>query len=144
MNFYQISEECDDQKFQNWAQQVDCFKEMQRQPLMSKVDWICTAKSGKKVNCELKGRTSLDWDTIFIEVGKYDYLMQKWEQEKIIPWYINMCDQTVFLFDLRYVKPSRNTLVRIWDKGAQSFKYEYRYELLTSKALKWNNGKRQN
>lgn len=140
MNYYQKCEEIGNQLFTKWAEKVGCFISMERQDLFSRCDWICQSKKGSKVNCELKVRDTLQYPTIFIEPNKYKYLIDKWNIENIIPWYINMCEDTVLVFDLRVVKPIRSTTVKIWSKPDQQYKIVERYELPTDKAFKFKDG----
>lgn len=141
MNYYQNCEEIGNQLFLNWANKVGCFTELTRQDLYSRVDWICKTIKGNPVNCELKVRDSLNWNDILIEPGKYNYLIQKWEKEKIIPWYINLCDDLVYVFDLRKCKVIDKGMMRIWSKPDQTYKFVHRFALLTSDAIKFKNGK---
>ena len=140
-NYYEESEQIGNELFTKWANEVNVFSEMERQPLLSKVDWICKSKKGNLVNCELKGRNTLSYQTIFIEPGKYNNLVRLWNEKRIIPWYINLCGDEVLVFDLRYVRPCRITNVRIWSHPDQNYKYVDRFELETNKALKFINGK---
>ena len=140
-NYYEESEQIGNQLFTKWANEVNVFSEMERQPLLSKVDWICKSKKGNLVNCELKVRNTLSYQTIFIEPGKYNNLVRLWNEKRIIPWYINLCGDEVLVFDLRYVRPCRITNVRIWSHPDQNYKYVDRFELETNKALKFINGK---
>ena len=142
MNYYENCEEIGNQLFLKWAKEVKCFTELTRQDLYSRVDWIGKTIKGNPVNCELKVRNTLDYPTIFIEIDKYNYLLQKWNNEKIIPFYINLCRDTVLVFDLRLVKPIRRTTVRIWSHPDQTYKYVERYELPTNKAFKFIDGVR--
>lgn len=141
MNYYQNCEEIGNQLFLNWANKVGCFTELTRQDLYSRVDWICKTIKGNQVNCELKVRDSLNWPDILIEPGKYNYLIQKWEKEKIIPWYINLCDDLVYVFDLRKCKVIDKGEMRIWSKPDKCYKFVHRFALLTSDAIKFKNGK---
>ena len=140
-NYYEESEQIGNELFTKWANEVNVFSEMKRQPLLSKVDWICKSKKGNLVNCELKVRNTLSYQTIFIEPGKYNNLVRLWNEKRIIPWYINLCGDEVLVFDLRYVRPCRITNVRIWSHPDQNYKYVDRFELETNKALKFINGK---
>ncbi len=140
-NYYEESEQIGNELFTKWANEVNVFSEMERQPLLSKVDWICKSKKGNLVNCELKVRNTLSYQTIFIEPGKYNNLVRLWNEKRIIPWYINLCGDEVLVFDLRYVRPCRITNVRIWSHPDQNYKYVDRFELETNKALKFINGK---
>ena len=140
MNYYQECEEIGNQLFLNWANKVGCFTKLKRQSLYSRVDWIGKTIKGNLVNCELKVRDSLNWNDILIEPGKYNYLIQKWEKEKIIPWYINLCDDLVYVFDLRKCKVIDKGQMRIWSKPDKCYKFVHRFALLTSDAIKFKNG----
>ena len=140
MNYYQECEEIGNQLFLNWANKVGCFTKLKRQSLYSRVDWIGKTIKGNLVNCELKVRDSLNWNDILIEPGKYNYLIQKWEKEKIIPWYINLCDDLVYVFDLRKCKVIDKGEMRIWSKPDKCYKFVHRFALLTSDAIKFKNG----
>ena len=139
-NYYQECEEIGNQLFLNWANKVGCFTKLKRQSLYSRVDWIGKTIKGNLVNCELKVRDSLNWNDILIEPGKYNYLIQKWEKEKIIPWYINLCDDLVYVFDLRKCKVIDKGQMRIWSKPDKCYKFVHRFALLTSDAIKFKNG----
>ena len=141
MNYYENCEEIGNQLFLNWANKVGCFTKLKRQSLYSRVDWIGKTIKGNLVNCELKVRDSLNWNDILIEPGKYNYLIQKWEKEKIIPWYINLCDDLVYVFDLRKCKVIDKGEMRIWSKPDRCYKFVHRFALLTSDAIKFKNGK---
>lgn len=141
MNYYQECEEIGNQLFLNWANKVGCFTKLKRQSLYSRVDWIGKTIKGNLVNCELKVRDSLNWTDILIEPGKYNYLIQKWSKEKIIPWYINLCDDLVYVFDLRKCKVIDKGQMRIWSKPDRCYKFVHRFALLTSDAIKFKNGK---
>ena len=140
MNYYQECEEIGNQLFLNWANKVGCFTKLKRQSLYSRVDWIGKTIKGNLVNCELKVRDSLNWNDILIEPGKYNYLIQKWSKEKIIPWYINLCDDLVYVFDLRKCKVIDKGQMRIWSKPDKCYKFVHRFALLTSDAIKFKNG----
>ena len=140
MNYYENCEEIGNQLFLKWAKEVKCFTELTRQDLYSRVDWIGKTIKGNLVNCELKVRDSLNWNDILIEPGKYNYLIQKWEKEKIIPWYINLCDDLVYVFDLRKCKVIDKGMMRIWSKPDKCYKSVHRFALLTSDAYKFKNG----
>ena len=140
MNYYENCEEIGNQLFLNWANKVGCFTKLKRQSLYSRVDWIGKTIKGNLVNCELKVRDSLNWPDILIEPGKYNYLIQKWEKEKIIPWYINLCDDLVYVFDLRKCKVIDKGQMRIWSKPDKCYKFVHRFALLTSDAIKFKNG----
>ena len=140
MNYYENCEEIGNQLFLKWAKEVGCFTKLKRQSLYSRVDWIGKTIKGNLVNCELKVRDSLNWNDILIEPGKYNYLIQKWEKEKIIPWYINLCDDLVYVFDLRKCKVIDKGQMRIWSKPDKCYKFVHRFALLTSDAIKFKNG----
>lgn len=141
MNYFQESELIGDNLFKEWANQVQCFKSMKRQSLYSRVDWRCISIKNNSINCELKVRTSLKYPSIFIEPGKYDFLMNEYKEKGNIPWFINLTtDGLVYIFDLRSVKPIRLTDVTIYDKANSCYKPVQRYELPTDKAIKFKNG----
>ena len=140
MNYYEKCEEIGNQLFLNWAREVGCFTKLKRQSLYSRVDWIGKTIKGHLINCELKVRDSLNWTDILIEPGKYNYLIQKWSKEKIIPWYINLCDDLVYVFDLRKCKVIDKGQMRIWSKPDKCYKFVHRFALLTSDAIKFKNG----
>lgn len=140
-NYYQNSEEIGNELFLKWAEQVGCFTKMERQDLYSRVDWICQSYKGSTVNCELKVRDTLKYPDIFIEPGKYQYLMDKWNTEKIIPFYINMCEDLVYVFDLRRCKVIDKGMVNVWSYPDHCYKLVHRYGLLTKQAVKFKNGK---
>ena len=139
-NYFQKSEDICNELFQSWANKVGIFKQMERQPLLSRVDWKCITIKDSKVNCELKCRSSLDYNTIFIEIGKYDFLMKDYNENGYIPWFINLKDDEILLFDLRIVKPIAVRDVYILDKSTMTHKWVKRYELPTNKALRFKNG----
>ncbi len=141
-NYYQECENIGNQLFETWCDQIGIFKERERQSLMSRCDWICKTDKGIKVGCELKVRNTLKYPTIFIEPGKYEYLMNQWKENNIVPWFINLCGDEVLIFDLRKVKPVRITRVNILDRANLCHKMVNRYELLTKEAVKFKNGKR--
>ena len=141
MNYYQQCEEIGNQLSLNWANKVGCFTKLKRQSLYSRVDWIGKTIKGNLVNCELKVRDSLNWTDILIEPGKYNYLITKWNEENIIPWYINLCDDLVYVFDLRKCKVIDKGQMRIWSKPDKCYKFVHRFALLTSDAIKFKNGK---
>ena len=140
MNYYENCEEIGNQLFLKWAKEVKCFTELTRQDLYSRVDWIGKTIKGNLVNCELKVRDSLNWNDTLIEPGKYNYLITKWNEEKIIPWYINLCDDLVYVFDLRKCKVIDKGQMRIWSKPDKCYKFVHRFALLTSDAIKFKNG----
>ena len=140
MNYYENCEEIGNQLFLKWANKVGCFTELTRQDLYSRVDWIGKTIKGNLVNCELKVRDSLNWTDILIEPGKYNYLITKWNEENIIPWYINLCGDLVYVFDLRKCKVIDKGQMRIWSKPDQTYKFVHRFALLTSDAIKFKNG----
>lgn len=142
MNYYQESEEKGNELFTKWAKEVGCFQTMERQDLFSRVDWKCVGKKGTKINCELKVRSTLKYPSIFIEPGKYEYLITQWNENKEVPWFINMCGNEVLVFDLRVVKPTKLTQVQIWSHPDKCYKWVERYELPTNKAFRFIDGKK--
>lgn len=142
-NYYQECEEIGNELFEKWCDQLGIFKQRERQPLLCRCDWICTTSKGIKVGCELKVRNTLKYPTIFLELGKYDYLMNQWKTKKIIPWFINLCGDEVLIFDLRKVKPIRVTEVNILDRAHLCHTWVKRYELPTKEAYRFINGVRR-
>lgn len=140
MNYYQESEEKGNELFTKWAEAVGCFQTMERQDLFSRVDWKCVGKKGTKINCELKVRSTLKYPDIFIEPSKYEYLMKQWEDNQELPWFINMCEDLVFVFDLRKCDVIDKGQVRIWSHPDQCYKMVHRYALSTKQAFKFKNG----
>lgn len=140
MNYFEESERIGDELFKKWAEQVNIFSEMERQSLYSRCDWICKTAKGTTVNCELKVRNTLNWNDILIEPGKYNYLITKWKEDNIIPWYINLCGDLVYIFDLRKCKVIDKGMMSIWSKPDKCYKSVHRFALLTSQAYKFKDG----
>lgn len=143
MNYFEECEEIGNKLFLTWANQTKYFKKMERQPLLSRVDWVCESNNGTIVNCELKVRNTLNYSTIFIEPNKWNHLISEWKKYKRVPLFINLCNNEVLAFDLRKVKPTREVKVLIWDGANKCQKMVTRYELETSKAVKFINGVKQ-
>ena len=105
MNFYENSEELDDFNLSFFNRKIGWFKEMHRQDLYSRIDWYCVDKKGRNCSVELKTRFNdiFKYETIFIEPGKYDAMIEKYNKDKYIPLYINFMQDNkhVVVFDLR-------------------------------------------
>ena len=112
MNFYENSEELDDFNLSFFNRKIGWFKEMYRQDLYSRIDWYCVERKGRNCSCELKTRFNdiFKYETIFIEPGKYDAMIEKYDKEGYIPLYINFMQdhRNVAVFDLR--KFNRNNV----------------------------------
>lgn len=138
MNYYEQCEELDNALFVEWAQQF--FTKMERQPLMSRVDWLCESKSGKKFACELKLRNTLKYPDIFIEPQKYSYLMGL---EGYIPLFINMCTENgvteILVFDLRKCKIVDKGMVSIWSHPDKCYMMVHRYAINKKYAYRFIN-----
>ena len=105
MNFYENSEELDDFNLSFFNRKIGWFKEMKRQDLYSRIDWYCIDRKGRNCSVELKTRFNdiFKYETIFIEPGKYDAMVEKYDKEGYIPLYINFMQdfKHVAVFDLR-------------------------------------------
>ena len=105
MNFYETSEELDDVNLMSFNKNIGWFSEMKRQNLYSRIDWYCVDRKGRNCSCELKTRFNdiFKYETIFIEPGKYDAMIEKYDKEGYIPLYINFMQDNkhVAVFDLR-------------------------------------------
>ena len=105
MNFYENSEELDDFNLSFFNRKIGWFKEMHRQDLHSRIDWYCVDRKGRNCSCELKTRFNdiFKYETIFIEPGKYDAMIEKYDKDGYIPLYINFLQDNkhVAVFDLR-------------------------------------------
>ena len=105
MDFYENCEELDDFNLSFFNRRIGWFREMHRQDLHSKIDWYCVDRKGRNCSCELKTRFNdiFKYETIFIEPGKYDAMIEKYDKEGYIPLYINFMQDNkhVAVFDLR-------------------------------------------
>ena len=105
MDFYENCEELDDFNLSFFNRKIGWFKEMHRQDLHSKIDWYCVDRKGRNCSCELKTRFNdiFKYETIFIEPGKYDAMIEKYDKDGYIPLYINFLQDNkhVAVFDLR-------------------------------------------
>lgn len=107
------------------------FTKLERQDLYSRYDWIVTCK-GKQVIIEQKVRTSLNYPTIFIEEGKYNYLRSL---NKPV-WYINYCNNPsdkyygkCIIFPIHKIDNPQLVEVVIKDKINNQYKMVKRYLL---------------
>ena len=105
MDFYENCEELDDFNLSFFNRRIGWFKEMHRQDLHSKIDWYCVDRKGRNCSCELKTRFNdiFKYETIFIEPGKYDAMIEKYDKDGYIPLYINFMQdhRNVAVFDFR-------------------------------------------
>lgn len=84
---------------------------------------------GKPVTVELKERFKM-YDTLFIRVDKYNYLLSKPN-----PLYIVFYKEKAYIFDLRKVKPLRKTTLKVWNPALNRYREEQNYELSIKEAL---------
>lgn len=143
MNYFEKCESIGDNLFIDWCNKTKYFSSIERQPLLSRVDWICKDNAGHVINCELKVRNTLKYNDILIEPDKYNYLMNKWNTEKIVPLYINLCGELVYAFDLRKCKVIDKGMIKIWSYPDNCYKLVHRFALLTKDAFKYINGEKQ-
>lgn len=140
MNYFEECESIGDKLFLTWANQTKYFKKMERQPLLSRVDWICKDSKGNVINCELKVRQSLKFDSIFIEPGKYANLIRLYKEKGIIPLYLNFSGNECIAFDLRRCRVYDVGEVRIWDGSNKCYQLVNRYSIPTSDGVRYVDG----
>lgn len=138
--YFEECEEIGNKLFLTWANQTKYFKKMERQPLLSRVDWVCESNNGIIVNCELKVRNTLKYSTIFIEPGKYSNLIKLWNDKGIIPLYLNFSGNECIAFDLRKCKVNNVGEVRIWDGSNKCYTMVNRFSLNVEDGVKYING----
>ena len=140
MNYFEKCESIGDNLFIDWCNKTKYFSSIERQPLLSRVDWICKDNAGHVINCELKVRNTLKYSTIFIEPDKYVNLISLWNDKGIIPLYINFCGNECIAFDLRKCKVNDVGEVRIWDGSNNCYKMVNRFSLNVEDGDKYING----
>lgn len=91
MNYYDATEAMDDALLENLNNCFRWFKELRRNEDFSEIDYIATDAKGRKCAVELKHRTK-DFEAFFIETRKYEALKAAYENEGLIPLYINFID----------------------------------------------------
>ena len=91
-------------------------------------DVNCTFQ-GKPVTVELKERYKM-YDTLFIRVDKYNYLISKPN-----PLYIVFYKDKAYIFNLKKVKPLRKTSLKVWNPALNSHREELNYELSVNDAI---------
>ena len=122
-NFYENSEELDDFNLSFFNKHIGWFSEMKRQDLYSRIDWFCVDKKGRNCSVELKTRFNdiFKYETLCIEPGKYDAMIEKYKNEGHIPIYINFMQDSkhVAVFDLRKFNRSNVEIIetKIFNPG---------------------------
>lgn len=139
-NFFNSSEEIDDKYFNILNNRMGWFKEMNRNHLMSEIDWMCINKTGSTTNCELKLRDNQinSFEDVYIEVGKYKKLIERYKNNDEIPLYINFFqnENYVAIWDLRKVnKMNYYPNARIYNKGKRKWETVERYGLFPRDAM---------
>lgn len=142
-NYFQKCEDIGDEKFINWTDSIGIFSKRERLPLLSRIDWRCETPEGIIVNCELKVRNSLKYDTIFIEPGKYNNLIREWNEYKRIPLYINFCEDETVVFDLRKCNVNDVGEIRIWDGYNKCYEMVHRFSLNKNEGIRYIKGIKQ-
>lgn len=137
MNFYETSEQIDNMYFKYFNDNIKWFKEMNRQDHYSRVDWLCKDDKDRISNVELKLRTNdiNQYENIFIEEDKMNYMMESYEREGYIPLYINFFQDKyhVGIWNLTKYKWNKPNLISkvIYDKGDNRTKLVNRFLLPT-------------
>lgn len=119
------------------------FTELERNTLLDRIDIEAKDRKGRRVNIELKSRIiPIDkYDTIFIEEDKYNNMMRKWENEGVIPLYINFFNGGIVgVWDLRKFPNPDMTNVTICNKGRQTIENVNRYILPVEGCIKLGRG----
>lgn len=135
-------ESLDDQLLMSLNDQYNIFKDLVRQDLYCRYDFVGTAtKSNMKCNIELKCRTTMDYEDLFIEKTKFEYLMEQYNLNKNIPVYINFTTkgEAVIYNLLAWAKETPKLIeVTIWDHMNSRYKKVLRYLLPKSKGKQLN------
>lgn len=130
-NYFDQMEEVDAKKFTFFNQKMKWFTNMTQTPKFCKYDFDCTDKLNREVKVELKSRNHpiSKYETIFIEPGKYENLINLTKQGyKAL--YINFLEdyRHVLIFDISKVNPTLKS-VRIFNPGYNEHQDVQRYEL---------------
>lgn len=140
MNYYEQQEQIDNECLTKFNDNMKWFTSMERQDHFNRIDWLCTDKKGRNCSVELKTRFMdiFKFDTIFIEVEKYEHLMEKYQNEGYIPLYINFFQDSnhVAVWDLRKINKETTEVIQklILDPGDQQTKLVKRMLLHTMDA----------
>lgn len=119
------------------------FTELERNTLFDRIDIGAKDRKGRRVNIELKTRIiPIDkYETIFIEEDKYKHLVRKWQNDGVIPLYINFFNGGIVgVWDLRKFPNPDITNVTIWNKGRQTIENVNRYILPVEGCIKLGRG----
>ena len=119
------------------------FTNLERNPLLDRIDIEAKDRKGRRVNIELKTRIiSIDkYETIYIEEDKYKHMIMKWENDGEIPLYINFFNGGIVgVWDLRKFHNPEITSVRIYNKGRQTIENVNRYILPVEGCIKLGRG----
>lgn len=120
-NYFDNMEDIDAKYLEEFNNKVHWFTHLERQPRFSMIDYKAKDKKGRKFNIELKTRMHdvNQFETIFIEVLKYNNLMhyQKYYNEK--PLYINFFQNgdTCIIWSLSDIVQPDKTTVEIFNPG---------------------------
>lgn len=132
--FYE-DEERDNKMFEKFSTSMGWFTETNETSILNHIDYFCKDTKGRNVSVELKFR-DLDifkYENIFIEVEKFHHLMDKWENDKYIPIYINFFQtgDEVVIWDLRkYINNMPEKIkVKIYNKNYKNYQWVDRYLL---------------
>lgn len=139
-SFFKTSEKIDDEYFNFLNDKMNWFTEMNRNELLNSIDWTCVNRTGATTNCELKLRDNHinQYEDVYIEVGKYKKLMDKWNMGKEVPLYINFFQskEYVAIWDLRKIKKMNfYPFAKIYNKGKGKWESVERYGLFPRDAM---------
>lgn len=154
-NYCQDNEAQDDVYFKKWTNLLNWWPTAERSDdQFDRIDYRYTGSTGTVSNIELKGRDGNKTEEsiayypayfsgIFIEKGKYEHLMKRWEENKEIPVYINFFNSgnTVVIYDLRKAEKlyEEAKLYKVWSGVKKAYEWVQRYELtLKSAAYVYN------
>lgn len=139
--YHEASEEIDDELFQQFCEDTKYFKDISRNRKYSDIDYTCTDIKGRKCSVELKRRDcSIEqYDTIYIECSKFWKLIERFNQFRYIPLYLNFMTNGALMFNLIQWNsdPTKIKLkkTKINNKGYEEQQYTYRYELPIEEAI---------
>lgn len=124
-------EAIDDSIFKQLNDKYNIFTDLQRQELYSRYDFTgISTKLGKLCSIELKCRDNIDYPTLFIEKGKYEYLIKLYKDTGMIPVYINFTKEGKgIIYNLLAIKNPELIQVTIYNKMNQRYEKVWRYLL---------------
>lgn len=114
--------------FQRLNAKYQYFKDVCHTKAGCRHDIDCTLQ-GKPVTVELKERFKM-YDTLFIRVDKYNYLISKPN-----PLYIVFYKDKAYIFNLKKIKPLRKTSLKVWNPALNRCREELNYELSVNDAI---------